>query len=300
VALIQILLLSGPQQGKRLELSGEEFLFGRQADGDIPISGEFVSREHGMIAMIKGQWVLQNASPNGTQVNRKKVGRKGFKLVTQDIVQVGGEDVFQVIIPEATAPPEAQEKPVESSRSTSSKRSKIWGAIGAYLVLILFLMVYLGTLRTKDANTIEKPRELQVSEIEDIIRTPAKVSVPDPRAAADFLREAEELYSRQDASYSGTYRVYHAYQLALAHDRKAYFEDGLHQLRFDQIQKQLIDEVTIRYNEAFERLRSREYKAAEARFRKLNDYFPDTTTELFDNCEKQRRYILLMMKKYKR
>ena len=300
VASLQILLLSGSQQGKRLELSGEEFLFGRQPDCDIPINGEFVSREHGMIAWVDNQWVLQNASPNGTQVNRKKVGRKGFKLITQDIVQIGGEDVFQVIIPEITASLQPDQATLDPTKSKAAKRNKIWISIGIYMFVIMGLLVYGGTLRKGDDTTIAKPREMTVSEIEDIIRKPVKVSAPDPRAVSEFLREAQELYNRQDASYSGTYRVYHAYQMALAHDRKSSFDQGLDQLRFDQIQKQLINEVTQRYNEAFERLRSREYKAAETRFRKLNDYFPDTTTDLFDNCEQQRRYILLMMRKYKR
>lgn len=300
MALLQVLLLSGPQQGKRLELSGEEFVFGRQTDCDIPISGEFVSREHGMIALVDDQWVLQNGSPNGTQVNRKKVGRKGFKLVSQDIVQVSGEDVFQVIIPEIAATAAPEQELVDPVKAKADKRNRVWIYISIYLTVASVLFIALGTLKKSDDATIEKPRELTKSEIEAIIRTPAKVSAPDPLAAAEFLKQAEELYNRQDASYSGTYRVYHAYQMALAHEKKSYFDEGMHQLRFDQIQKQLIDEVTNRYNEAFERLRSREYKEAETRFRKLNDYFPDTTTDLFENCEKQRKYILLMMKKYKR
>ena len=302
MASLQILLLSGPRQGQRLELTGEEFLFGRQPDCDIPISVDFVSREHGMIALVNDQWVLQNASANGTQVNRKKVGRKGFKLLTQDIVQVGGEDVFQVIVPEApTAAAAAMEEdaPEDSAKHAASKRSKIWIGIGGYLVIMMFLFIYLGTLSKSEDQVIEKPTELTRSTIEAIIRKPAEVSAPDPLAAAEFLSQADELYNRQDAAYSGTYRVYHAYKMALAHSRKNYFDDK-HQLRSEQVQNQLIEEVSHRYNEAFERLRSREYKAAEQRFRRLNDYYPDTTTELFKNCEKQRRYILLMIKKYKR
>jgi pSer/pThr/pTyr-binding forkhead associated (FHA) protein len=295
-------MLCGPRQGQRVELNGEEFLFGRQPDCDIPIIGEFVSREHGMIARVNDQWVLQNASPNGTQVNRKKVGRKGFKLLTQDIVQVDGQDVFQVIIPDiATTPVNtvADVNPEDSAKRAASKRTKIWIGIGGYMVIMMFLFIYLGTLSKSEEQIIEKPRELSQSEIEFIIRKPAKVTAPDPLAAAEFINQADELYNRQDATYSGTYRVYHAYKMALAHSRKNYFEDK-HQLRFDQVQNQLIDEVSRRYNEAFERLRSREYKAAEERFRRLNDYFPDTTTDIFKNCEQQRRYILLMMKKYKR
>ncbi|MFG0248947.1 MAG: FHA domain-containing protein [Phycisphaeraceae bacterium JB051] len=302
MASLQILLLSGPRQGQRLELTGEEFLFGRQLDCDIPISGDFVSREHGMIAMVNGQWILQNASPNGTQVNRKKVGRKGFKLLTQDIVQVGGEDVFQVIVPDvaaATTVTQPEDAPDDSAGRAASKRSKIWIGIGVYMVFMMFLFIYLGTLGKSEDQEIEKPRELTRTQIETIIRKPADVTAPDPLAAAEFLSQADELYNRQDATYSGTYRVYHAYKMALAHSRKKYFDDK-HQLRFEQVQNQLIQEVSHRYNEAFERLRSREYKAAEQRFRRLNDYYPDTTTEIFKNCEKQRRYILLMIKKYKR
>jgi hypothetical protein len=300
VASIQILLLSGPQQGKRLELSGEEFLFGRQPDCDIPIAGEFVSREHGMIACIDGQWIVQNASPNGTQVNRKKVGRKGFKLITQDIVQVGGEDVFQIIIPQVATALAPTEMPTDAPHRKSSRRTKLWIGIGSYLVLMMFMFVYLSTLHKTEEDQIIKPDELTRTMIEAIIRKPVTVETPDPRAAAQLLREAEELFNRQDAAVSGTYRVYHAYQLSLAHSKKTYFDDGLHQLRFDQVQKQLIDEVSRRYNEAFERLRSREYRVAEKQFRKLNDYYPDTTSKLFENCEKQRSYILKMMRKYKR
>lgn len=300
MASIQILLLAGPQQGKRLELTGEELLFGRQPDCDIPIIGEFVSREHGMIALQDGQWVLQNASPNGTCVNRKKVGRKGFKLLSQDVVQVGDEDMFQVIIPEIAAAQSPITSNIDPIKSSASKRNKIKISIGIYLFFMFGLVLWGASLRKSSDSTIVKPSELSNSKIEEIIRETQTVTAPDPRAAAEFLRQAEELYNRQDISYDGTYRVYNAYRMSLAHSRKTFFDDGLHQLRYDQIQRQLIDEVTKRYNEAFERLRSREYRVAETEFRKLNDYFPDTTTDLFENCEQQRRYILLMMKKYKR
>lgn len=300
VASIQILLLSGPQQGKRLELTGEKFIYGRQSDCDIPIAGEYVSREHGMIALQDDQWVLQNHSNNGTQVNRKKVGRKGFKLVNQDIVQVGGEDMFQLIIPQIAVAQSPTDEALDTPRRKTSKRTKIWIGIGSYLVAILFLVVYLGTLRKSEDSRIIKPPELPPSVIEEIIRKQVTVTTPDPHAAADYLKQAEELYNRQDVTLSGTYRVYRAYQLALAHSRKSYFEDGLQQLRFDQVQKKLIEEVCRKYNEAFERLRSREYRVAERQFRQLNDYYPDTTSQLFENCEKQREYILKMMRKYKR
>lgn len=300
MASIQILLLAGPQQGQLLELSSDELTFGRQSDCSISIAGDFVSREHGTISFDNDQWILENQSPNGTKVNHKKVGRKGFKLLDQDIVQIGDEDVFQIMIPQSiTATPAEIDQSTHPKRKQSN-RNKIWIAIGSYLVIACFGLIYLGTLQKSEDQGIEKPNELTMTQIAQVIRTPYQVQVANERAAADFLREAEELYNRQDISIDGTYRVYHAYQMALAHNQKTYFENGLHQLRFDQIQKQLIDKVSDKYNDAFGRLRSREYRFAEKQFRKLNEYYPDTTTELFKNCEAQRHYIRVMLKKYKR
>ncbi|MBL4701266.1 MAG: FHA domain-containing protein [Phycisphaeraceae bacterium] len=301
MALIQILLLSGPHQGQRLELSDQQLSFGRQSDSAICITGEFVSREHGLISFDNDQWTLTNQSPNGTQVNHKKVRRKGFKLINQDIVQVGSEDVFQIIIPQNTTHQTATDN-IESiaPRPKASNRTKIWTRIGIIWILIIFFALYMSTLRKNDDTNIVKPPILTLNQIEQIIRTPVKVSAPDLRASAIFLREAQELFNRQDVSKDGTYRVYRAYQNALAHSKKTYFNEGLHQLRYVQIQQQLIDEVAKRYTDAFARMRSREYRVAEIKFRKLNEYYPNSDGDLFENCQKQRQYISKMLRKYKR
>ena len=84
-------VMNGPKEGTKIELAeGQEFVFGRDADGaDIVLNDDLVSRRH---AKARRDWsgthVEDLGSRNGIKVNGKKATRATLK--DRDEVEIGG------------------------------------------------------------------------------------------------------------------------------------------------------------------------------------------------------------------
>ncbi len=305
MASLEVLILSGPRQDQRFDLEGPSIYFGRHEDNALTVTGRYVSRQHGEMLFANDNWSIINQSDNGTEVNGKRIGKKPLRLKNQDIISVGGESLFQITIP-LTQPLTSEHSIGQSiaeesaSENPSARRKKIWIGISVYMALVLIFFIYLGTITRTSKQAIESPLELTTTQIATAIAKPPTVAVLDARTGEMSLRQANELFLRQEISIDGPYRAYRAYQMALAHSGRTYFKQGLDQRRFDTLQETLTQTVHHRYTEAYERLRSREYRAAERQFRRLNDYYPDSTSSVFRNIEAQRKFILAKIRKYKR
>ncbi|WP_437192458.1 ATP-binding protein [Planctomicrobium sp. SH527] len=83
-----LLVIQGPEQGRRYELAPAGTHVGRGGQNEIRILDTEVSRRHAHLALENGEWVLTDLkSSNGTYVNGEAVNR--LVLQTGDQIQIG-------------------------------------------------------------------------------------------------------------------------------------------------------------------------------------------------------------------
>ena len=99
---IQLTILNGPNEGRRLKCDGTEFVVGRGSTGDFQVIDFRMSREHFRLAYTDGTWQVHDlSSRNGTVVNDERQHladlRDGDKIVAGDTsfrVDIG-QDFFR-------------------------------------------------------------------------------------------------------------------------------------------------------------------------------------------------------------
>ena len=72
--MAEIQFLSGPLDGKRIELSNESTIMGRNPDTHIPLDDVAASGQHAELRTNDGRWQVRDLdSSNGTRLNGKPV-----------------------------------------------------------------------------------------------------------------------------------------------------------------------------------------------------------------------------------
>jgi hypothetical protein len=109
--MTEIQFLSGPLEGKRIELSNDGMTLGRSPETDIPLDDDSASGNHAALRLEDGRWqVCDLESSNGLQVNDKKVS--SCWLASGDVIRIGASkfvlhaDTFQEDIAAIEASPE--------------------------------------------------------------------------------------------------------------------------------------------------------------------------------------------------
>jgi serine phosphatase RsbU (regulator of sigma subunit) len=84
-----LLTLKGPYAGRRFPLDGPEAVLGRQADAQVCLESQAVSRHHARIVFEKGAYYVEDLhSSNGTFVNGRRI-RERVPLTPDDTLQLG-------------------------------------------------------------------------------------------------------------------------------------------------------------------------------------------------------------------
>lgn len=86
-----LVFIAGDKIGRKLEVRGEEIVFGRDPSCTVPLQSDLVSRQHAKVAMIFDQVQLVDLnSTNGTYVNDKQIRnvelRDGDRISMGDVV----------------------------------------------------------------------------------------------------------------------------------------------------------------------------------------------------------------------
>jgi tetratricopeptide (TPR) repeat protein len=288
VTTISVQIITGPGTTRREAFDGPVSSCGRDPANNITLAEPTASRRHGELRYQEGRWVLVNLSPNGTRVNGRSVSRKAQPLTDKDMVSVGGQPVFQVLIDAAPAAEAAAAPPEAKAEAGTSRRTKLWIGIGVYLVLMtLGVIIAKEVFITPDAGAGGAAARLSEQQIRDAVLEPIKVASPDPAQASRYLDDAKEYYNKLDTSEGNLYAAYHAYQLALANLGKQDFE-GIDQRQFTYVQDRLIEEVTRLYNRGYNLLQNSDYRGADEAFKRVTQVFPNAASELFQNASEQR------------
>jgi len=165
----KLIALSGPVAGTVFELAGETMTLGRDADNDITIDAQYVSRRHCEFAVVEGSCVVSDrGSHNGTAVNGVPV--KERPLVNGDRVSIGGSH-FLFSDPEAAV---AELSPLELDDSAPPS--------GATLQLEARSAVYLHPreLDGSRAETGDTQKALRaILELVELLSTSTDETLPD-------------------------------------------------------------------------------------------------------------------------
>lgn len=83
-----LVVIYGPELGRRIALGYQEFAIGRSSRSDLPLEQESVSRNHARISRDQGGWTLYDlGSTNGTYVNDRPIQQK--RLADGDQIKIG-------------------------------------------------------------------------------------------------------------------------------------------------------------------------------------------------------------------
>jgi len=86
--VLTLLVLQGPDKGRRFELPDEPALVGRESR-QLPLTDNTVSRRHAELVPDNGAWVLKDlGSSNGSYVNGARVTNR-YTLKLGDQIRVG-------------------------------------------------------------------------------------------------------------------------------------------------------------------------------------------------------------------
>lgn len=302
---IELHILAGKNAGRRLVLDQQAITLGRDAHCDITIDLPYISREHAQLRYDEAGWVLANQSANGTWLNGKKVTKKPRPLTDASIVTIGDEHVLEIVslsppsvaasAAAATASPASSSEDASDQASTApapgtglTKRAKLWIGIGAYMVLMLAVIVFFSTLdqsASSDNDTLAVP-EFTAAAIASEIRQPPRQQLADERTMRKALVEAGELFALRETDPLTRYRAYESYRVAQSYAPDLKLPDSLDARRYQVLEQELIDDVTKRYQEAYNLLHARQYDAAAKAFEKLLERYPaGTSSALFENAQ---------------
>jgi MoxR-like ATPase len=118
-----IKFVSGPMEGRTLELKASRYTIGRKADRDLCFNDESCSGEHAELLLEEGGWkIVDNHSFNGTWLNKKKV--TSAVLVPGDSVRVG-VSIFVFNGPEKEAPIDGDKDKAEAPAQTVASADEL-------------------------------------------------------------------------------------------------------------------------------------------------------------------------------
>jgi len=283
---IQVQVLNGPQAGQRLVFSHAPVTFGRGPENTLIVQLRAASRAHGRLVFEEDQWFVEDFSSHGTQVRGKRVKGSRRPLQLGDTVSIAGRPIFQLIEEGASSAEAEDDAPAEfhdeseDAAETPPRRSRrgLLIALAIYGLALAGIAAFLGLIEPPDPADQQLP-VLSDEEIADAVRQPLPSVTPDPRDAADALRQATRLYLVKDTQPDALFESYRAYQAALAYSDRTRFEDGLDQIRFMEVQDRLVHVVTQRYRRLVDLFNAGQYDGVVTAFGDLEAVFPDYKTE---------------------
>jgi Regulator of ribonuclease activity B/FHA domain len=291
---ILVQVLAGPTKGMRHAFDFTPISFGREAGNAVIVGDPHVSRHHGELRFESGSWSLINLSPNGTTVGRRKVKNKPAYLHEGETVSVGGQDVFAVHLEPAAATTlpvsdDADEQAAAvlapEAAVAMSKRKKLFIGIGVYLAAMVGLFIFFSTLAPRAMISQQLPPRWTPQQIADTLAAPMKVEQANPRLVQSELEQANELYPSAENSDRRLFQCYMHYRRALANSDRKQFENGLDNIRFQQVRQKLTQKIAELYDQGYRYLESSQWGAAARAFEGIKDFYDDSESPLNNHLE---------------
>lgn len=311
--LLEVTITAGPTAGQRVRINQSPAAFGRDADNPLVIDLPTVSRVHGELRYENERWLLVNLSANGTQLNRRPVGRRPRPLEDGDQIVIGNQPVFTIALREsgdhdagvvvgAAISQDVGATPAPPPKKTMSPRTKLWASIAGFWTVVFVVGLILTGGEDNPQSRITAVPRLTDQQIASSIRKPLPKQEPSPRNAAEHFDEAVAAGQMTSADAKNRFLSYYSYKTALSYvlgedfldDRddwggKPESELATAQRIYFQLQTELIDDVTRLYNDAYGKLADGRYSAAEQAFDDVVDLYNDSGSAIYDNALRQRK-----------
>lgn len=301
---IQIRMLSGAAAGRVRVFDEPQLSFGRTPDNTIVIESPHASRQHGALVFDEDGWHVLNASPNGTTVNGKAVGRKKTVLKTGDTIGVANQPLFSVEILAAPANEQPEpapfasanfSAPAESAASTAAasiaaaqkKKARLWMGLGGYFLAILLVFVVVKLVSNPNTgNGNQQAPQLSREQIAESITRPIHLN-KDERMARECLHEARQQYQRAGTEPTALYQAYLNFKKAGAYSDGEVYQGSLAFREYKKCEDELIQQVFDIYTRGYTQLRGGQAQQAAATFQHLLRMYPDSQSEVFSNATRQ-------------
>ncbi len=297
---IHIQVLSGPTTGRSGVFVDAPITFGRAPTQSVVIDTPLASREHGELVVEGDRWCVVNRSSNGTTGNGKKIGDGPHALMSGDVVGVGKEKLFSVVIDEPTIETaDGVQAPVEAAaddgEGVKKKKMLLWIVLSVW-----FLGVFggLAALKQCEGEGDKGPNTPSVrwwsrGEIATEIGRLQSGSEVLIEAYEKSLKLAESAYEQRDYDTRALYTAHTHFKEALMYAKRDYFEDGLVQQKFVDCEKALIEAVVTRYELAYSQSQAGQRDEALRTLGDLQDIYPayGGDSEFYDNVSAHQRVI---------
>jgi len=227
---LQVHITQGPQAGTRLQVSQSPVTFGRSPDNTLVLDLPLVSRNHGELHFVDGQWVLHNLSQNGTRIDRKRVTKKPRELTDGASIIIGDEEIFRVYLtnqaiddgnPTPAAVPEGDDpqQPTHIPGSGLKGRSRLWlfASIwfGAMICVFALLFTFFGG---KDDTDPEPTNAIVFYENPDEILDLLKVMPPRmEHIPSKYDGNIDSARAAYESNPRDNYGCYEHYRIAMLH-----------------------------------------------------------------------------------
>lgn len=148
-----LVVVGGPEAGKRFWLQSDQVRIGRNGKNQIVVDAPLVSREHAMLVRENGAWrLLDQDSTNGTFVNDRRVAE--HTLVANDQIRIGPMVfAYHPTGPERTPSPRPFQPPPHPQESSTPKTHRLRDYDLFYLARGGEGVVYRGVCRS-DRSTV--------------------------------------------------------------------------------------------------------------------------------------------------
>ncbi len=282
---LQIQLLFGPGSGRTISFTQGPVTFGRDADNTLIVPESFVSRHHGEFQLTAEGWRLVNQSPNGTRLNKRLITHdKPHPIKNGDEVGIGDLAVFQVTLQDVAAPASAA-PPGATARVTPAplggpaaaapphgltKRAKLLLSIIAGWIVVLGVLAFLIVPPGGGRGNARSLTPLTNKEIEAILLKPLPPRPTDPVMARQRLQEAKDLAADTSRQHASLFKSYRAFEEALVLYGTSTFRDPQDEWLYLNVQDRVIKDLTERYGNAYDRLKSGQFQTAAQEYGRLS------------------------------
>lgn len=172
---------------REVPLTGERVSIGRGDSADLPINDEGLSRVHATIYREGDRvWILDEASTNGTCVNKASVAPTGSPLADGDEITAGNDTTILIHIRKATNPGLAtQGGATKNVEASPWPLPLIFAAAGIVVVLVTAVVIGSYAARRK-ASADDAERESQYHADENANRNPIGQPASNSSGASDL------------------------------------------------------------------------------------------------------------------
>lgn len=157
---MKLRILKGTERGKEIEVTGDVFTIGREADNDLVINETSVSRRHCQLHKEDDSWIVEDLhSMNGVMVNGMKIDG-GCELFNQDVIKVYDHELLFIADNAKSVRPKPEKEGSSLPLGMIVKVAALVVIVG--LIAFLCMKIFNGKRKPKVIDEIDLTTQVSV------------------------------------------------------------------------------------------------------------------------------------------